>query len=210
MKETYCDINILLDKSRSMEWKTNDVIDGFNKFISEQREVKGEARVSLYLFDNDYHKVFKDVDLKLVKTLTVADYTPKGSTSLWYSMGTLIDEMGVKYNEMRNEHKPHQIILFCMTDGQENTSHLKFPTYDAKRVASMIAHQREKYSWNILFSGSDEKVINQDAAILREIKVCGGIHNYNNDVGNSFEATSRGTRNLRNSVERLAKNFYGA
>jgi len=42
------------------------------------------------------------------------------------------------------------VIIACMTDGEENSS----CQYSNDKVSRMIKHQREKYSWDVIFLGA--------------------------------------------------------
>jgi hypothetical protein len=44
---------ILLDRSGSMASIADDVVGGFNEFLDRQRQLEGEARVTLAQFDNE-------------------------------------------------------------------------------------------------------------------------------------------------------------
>ena len=107
------DIVYILDKSGSMNGTEKTTVNGFNDYIrEEQRKFKKvmnifhktlndaykqgilldpmipiEPTVSLVLFDNDYHYVFKDKRLLDIKRLDYEDYRPSGSTALLDTIG---------------------------------------------------------------------------------------------------------------------------
>ena len=64
-KPTY--ITLLLDKSQSMEVTKKSTIDGFNKFISSQKEDELDKIVSLYQFNQRRYTTFENLDLKKVE-----------------------------------------------------------------------------------------------------------------------------------------------
>jgi len=57
------DINILLDKSGSMQRNIEEVISGFNGYLAEQQQVFGDARLSLYQFNNRLNLTYSQMPL---------------------------------------------------------------------------------------------------------------------------------------------------
>jgi hypothetical protein len=52
MKPDYTHIAIILDRTGSMESIRDDVIGGFNSFLEEQRQLAGEATITLVQLDS--------------------------------------------------------------------------------------------------------------------------------------------------------------
>ncbi len=53
MKENYTEIAFVLDRSGSMESCADAAIEGFNRFLRDQQEAKGLAKLTLVLFDDE-------------------------------------------------------------------------------------------------------------------------------------------------------------
>ena len=70
MKQNYCDISVVLDRSGSMESIREDVIGGFNTFLDSQQKVNGDCTISLYQFDDVYETVYEGKDIKNASKLT--------------------------------------------------------------------------------------------------------------------------------------------
>nr|MBA3651086.1 VWA domain-containing protein [Chthoniobacterales bacterium] len=54
MKNNYAEIAFVLDRSGSMDSCRDAAIEGFNRFLKEQQQVEGLARLTLVLFDDEY------------------------------------------------------------------------------------------------------------------------------------------------------------
>lgn len=110
-------INFILDKSGSMSVIHKDVIDGFNRFIKEQRAFDGEEpRMTLTLFDTAVSQSFIGTPLHLVKDITGESYKPGGNTALLDAVGKtirLIEPLVTKGDA---------VLTVIFTDGEENSS----------------------------------------------------------------------------------------
>lgn len=158
-KPNSCEIVVILDRSGSMESIRPAVVDGFNKFIQEQKQIPGECAVSLFQFDDIYEEVFIRKPLSAVPSL---ELLPRGWTALLDAVGKTVTSMGQCYAAMPEENRPSRVLCLIITDGNENAS----TEYKKPRIAEMIKHQREKYSWEFVFLGSDESAL-QVASELR-------------------------------------------
>ena len=54
MKKGLSELIFILDMSGSMSSLTEDTIGGFNSMIEKQKEVEGDANITLVLFDHEY------------------------------------------------------------------------------------------------------------------------------------------------------------
>ena len=150
------DITIILDRSGSMDSVKSDTIGGFNSFLSEQQNVKGEASLSLVQFDDQYEVVYLDKDINSADKLTDATFQPRGSTALFDAVGRTINSVGQRLSALPENDRPDKVLLVVMTDGFENASR----EFNAAKVSEMINHQRNNYKWEFMFIGA-----NQDAVL---------------------------------------------
>lgn len=151
------DITIVLDKSGSMAGTRQATIDGFNEFIDDQREVPGEANVSLVQFGSAYTPDYTAQPIANVQDLSHSTYNPnEGSTRLYDSVCRAIDETGQRLAAMDEAQRPGKVIMVIYTDGLENDSR----QFNENDVKQRIEHQRETYKWEFLFLGA-----NQDAML---------------------------------------------
>lgn len=169
-KSNSCEIVVVLDRSGSMDLVRVDMENGFNSFIARQKQVPGECTVSLTQFDTVFEDVYQGKDLKDVPPLQLM---PRGMTALYDAVGKTIAAVGERLLKTNPDLRSSKVLFMVITDGQENASH----EYNAERVKKMIAHQRDKYSWEFVFLGSDITT-NESAHIL-------GIYNVGNYVNSS-------------------------
>lgn len=151
MNSQLTDIVFILDRSGSMHGLRSDAIGGFNAFVEEQQAVPGEGRMTLVLFDHEYTVVYDGRPLADVPQLTTETYVPRGSTALYDAVGRTIATVGERLSNTPEADRPGTVIVAIMTDGLENASR----EYSHVRIAEMIKHQTETYSWNFLFLGAN-------------------------------------------------------
>lgn len=149
--EDYTAIGIIIDKSGSMSDKVEFVVDGFNEFLGEQKEVDGRATITTTFFDSAFPpEIEKGKDLQAMEELTEEDYNPGGRTALLDAVGYTIDEMGKRFDKMGEADKPSDVILCIITDGKENSSR----EYKREQIKDMIEEQEEEWGWDVIFIGA--------------------------------------------------------
>lgn len=149
MKSNLLHICFVLDESGSMYNSIDDVTEGFQKLIDEQRKEKnGECIISLYRFSDTVKKDYIGKPVDEVSRLT---YSPWGCTAMNDGVGTAIDEIGKWLSDMDESERPSKNIIVIMTDGKENAS----KEYDFDVVKKKIKHQEEKYSWTFVYMGTN-------------------------------------------------------
>ena len=185
-------IVFIIDRSGSMGGLESDVIGGFNSFIEEQKKIKGEADVSLVLFDHEYTKPFTNVDIQHTKLLNEDTYIPRGTTALLDAVGRTITDVGKELREMRELDRPEKVIVCIITDGHENSS----SDYSRSQIKEMVEHQQNKYSWEFIFFGA-----NMDAFAE------GGSLGFKFDNISNYENTGVGNRNAYASMSCMVANY---
>ena len=167
------EIAIIVDRSGSMHGKEMDTVGGINSSLDELRKNKNDAEninVSIKLFDHDEKMIMRHRKLDNSVKFNIADYCPRGSTSLYDAIGnSLVYFMEMK---IRNPNAYDSCVMYIATDGLENTS----KQYSSHKLKELIKNANEIYGIDILYLGS-----NQDA-ILEAGKI--GI-NYNNAINYS-------------------------
>lgn len=138
-------IQIVLDKSGSMENLRDEMIVSYNKFIADQKKNNVQAKVSLTMFDTNFINVYDNKLLKHVPKLTRDTYDPSGSTALLDAVGDAIDRL-VEVN-------PEKVVFVIVTDGEENSSH----KFTLSTIKGKIERATRK-GWQFVYLGS-----NQDA-----------------------------------------------
>ena len=143
-------INFVLDKSGSMDVIRDATISGFNEFLGDQQREGGEARMTLTLFDTQFHTVASAVPVREISPLDYDTYAPDGMTALYDAIGhtmRITDDYAAK-------HGPDQVLFVIMTDGQENSS----VEFDQRRVFEMIRDRQQNAEYEFIYLGA-----NQDA-----------------------------------------------
>jgi hypothetical protein len=155
MRSDLTEIAFVLDRSGSMNPIAGDAIGGFNTFLAAQQALPGEARLTLVLFDHEYLVTHNNVPIQAVPPLDATTYVPRGMTALLDAVGRTIDDVGTRLAGTPEEQRPAKVICAILTDGQENASR----DYTFAKVAAMIKHQQEKYSWEFLFLAANQDAI---------------------------------------------------
>ena len=177
MKDGLTEIICILDESASMSAVWDEAITGFNLFITEQKKIAGEAKVTVTFFNTEYRIEHNGVPLDTIPELTRYNYDPHGMTALLDAIGRTIDTVGVRLHTTPEEEKPEKVIMVILTDGEENSS----KEYTRPMLLDKINHQRDTYKWEFVFLAA-----NQDAFAAGS-KI--GVHHVSN-----FRATPDGTR----------------
>lgn len=177
MTENITEIVCVLDRSGSMESMKDEPIGGFNRFIEEQKELEGEAKLTLVLFDDQYDVIHDGVDLKEVPKLTKDVYWPRGMTALLDAVGKAVNTVEARLSKLKDEYQPEKVIVVILTDGLENSSH-EFKKEDLKKKIEEL--QKEK-KWEFIFMGSELESFDDARGMGLKASMC-----------DSYQATSEG------------------
>jgi hypothetical protein len=200
-KPNSTEIIFVVDRSASMASIAEAMKSGFEEFISKQKGVDGECRVTLTRFDDHYDVVYTGRPLTEVASL---ELEPRGMTALLDAVGRTINDTGSRLARMKESDRPSQVLFVIITDGQENASR----EFNRERVFRMITHQREKYNWEFIFLGANQDSIAsaRDLGIHVSNAVC-----FNADVGGTkglMRGLSANVANYRSSGKGTMENLY--
>lgn len=148
MKDNLTELVLIVDRSGSMATIRKDAQGGFDEFIKKQKEVEGEARITLTEFDSQINVVCENIDIKEMKPYKLE---PRGSTALLDAIGQTINKIGKRLSETKEEDRPSKVFVCIITDGEENSSR----EFSKTQIKEMIEHQRTKYSWEFVFIGAN-------------------------------------------------------
>ncbi len=192
MKDSLSHIQIVLDRSGSMADVAEATIAGFNEFVARQKEVPGDATLTLIQFDseNPYEIVFDTKPLKEIPQLTGHTFVPRGMTPLLDAMGRSIDGLGEKLSKTPEADRPAKVFIVTVTDGLENHS----KEYTKDRIAKLIKHQTDAYKWQFIFLGA-----NQDAITV------GGGYNIPTASSLTYAANPRAVRHATVSASNAVR-----
>ena len=195
MKKGLTEIIYVLDGSGSMESMREAVVFGFNKFVSDQKQGKGDARLTLVQF-SDYDKIqtlFDNINIQVIPVWTMRDYLPEGNTALYDAVGKTIDVVGSRLSVTPEDQRPEKVLFVIYTDGMENNSRF----YTKQDVNEKTAHQLEVYSWEFIYLGSNQDSCENARGL--------GINNYANvayvasSIENSYATLSKAVSELRST-----------
>lgn len=181
MRSGYAHIVILLDRSGSMESIKSDTIGGFNRFLSEQQRVPGEATLTLVQFDDELETLCRFRSLGQVSPLGPDTYVTRNCTALLDAMGKVIRTTGEDLAFLAEDQRPDRVLFVVITDGMENSS----KEFKKDQIRQMIKLQEEKYNWKFVFLGA-----NMDAVAE------GGTIGVSVNSSMTFAPTAKGIRNV--------------
>lgn len=189
MKKNLTEIVSVIDESGSMSSIKLDAEGGYRTFIDAQKNVPGEAVVTLYTFSNSVSKLFEEKPISEVGYLKLY---PTGSTALLDAIGHAINGVGARLADKKEEDRPEKVIVCILTDGEENCSR----GFTNAKIKEMIEHQRSKYGWEFVFLGA-----NQDAFATA------GAFGISKGFTSSFAATAVGTRSAYTDMSAMVTNY---
>ena len=202
MNNNLTEIGVVLDRSGSMSGVVSDAIGGFNTFLETQKEIPGDANITVSLFDDVIEYYVKDTPVKSVAPLTKITYVPRGMTALYDAIGVLINDFGKKFSNMKEEDRPAKVIIAILTDGAENAS----KEFTENKIFDMIKTQRDTYNWEFIFLAAGESAMTEGANIGMSMTKCAQF--VNDSAGNTaaYTALCSYTRSLRGAVDMTSYN----
>jgi hypothetical protein len=151
-------ISFVMDKSGSMMPLASSTIEGFNRFLEEQRGIPG-GRMSLTLFDTDFEVRYVARPLDRVPLLAAGGenpYRPGGMTALLDAVGTTIK--GTEEWLRTHPGFSGRVLVAVWTDGQENSSrewHINIPMTDGDdRDLNGLIAWKQREGWEFVFLGA--------------------------------------------------------
>jgi uncharacterized protein YegL len=155
MNNQLTEIAFVLDRSGSMQSVAPAAVTGFNDFLRDQLAARGQARLTLVLFDDVQEVPVDNLPLAEVLPLNSDTYVPRGTTALLDAIGETIDRLGRRLEQTPEADRPGKVIVPILTDGLENAS----SRFTWAQVAAKIKHQTEVYRWDFLFLGANQDAI---------------------------------------------------
>lgn len=156
----------ILDRSGSMGGSEDNVIEGYNAFVAEQKDIDGECRFTLVGFDSKGSKgswgsqvpvietLYEGLDVSEVPLLNNDSYFARGGTPLNDAIGLSVDRAGERFAAMDEKDRPAKVVVFVSTDGAENTS-IEFPGRGNESLRVKVKHQEDKYNWQFVFTAGN-------------------------------------------------------
>ena len=188
------EILVITDRSGSMGTIANDVIGGYNRFLEEQKEVEGDAKVTFVQFDDHYEVVYEGKPLSAAPNLDNKTFVPRGMTALYDALGKTLS---TQKQRIEKEAWADLVIVCVITDGQENASH----EYTNATVKPLIKDAEDR-GWKFIYLGAnqDSFAVTQNLGMTNTLSAAQA--NYTADakgVGMAYASFSDATRALRSS-----------
>jgi len=139
------EIVVVLDRSGSMSSIGEATVEGFNKFLDEQKNSEGEGFITLVQFDDRYEMDYQGIPVKDATPLVLGEnFIPRGSTALFDAIGKTIEDLNTD----------RDVVFVIITDGEENSS----KTYKREAIMKMIETQTNE-GWKFLFLAANQDAI---------------------------------------------------
>jgi hypothetical protein len=180
------DITMILDRSGSMGRIHEQVIRSFNDFLTEQKAVEGEAKISLIQFDNEYEVNYEGIDIQKAEDLNATTYMPRASTALNDAIGRTITNMKARLKETNDK-----VVVVITTDGMENAS----VEFRRAQIREMIKECEEKLGWKFMYLAADDASFDEYEGMGME-------------RGRSFKS-GRGGRGYDNAAKLMSSKIAG-
>ena len=143
------DIYYLVDRSKSMQPRKEQVLRGLNEFLDSQKSMA--SRLSLYTFSDALETLWEHESVDHLHPLTEDEYQPAGCTALLDAMGILLEEK-IQWDTRE------KVVLVVLTDGDDNISF----RYTRYRIQQLVDQHRSQLE--LVFVGSNQEDILFDAS----------------------------------------------
>lgn len=136
-----CHVLMAIDASGSMSKVRDDVIGGFNSYITDLAD-DVHWIITVVLFNTDVWYLCRGAELGDVPVMTETNYRPRGNTALNDALGDLLTDTPVGVAD--------RILMVVNTDGMENASR-EFRGGDVQRL---IKERDKDPRWGFVFLGA--------------------------------------------------------
>lgn len=154
------DITIVLDRSGSMQSVAKETIEGFNRFLDEQKDAKIKAKVTLAQFDHEYELLYEGAELEEAGPLSNRTYIPRGLTALLDAIGRTIELTKDRVSKFSEKEMP-RVVFVIITDGHENNSR----KYSRVKIFKKISKLEKKHGWQFVFLGANQDAIEEASTL---------------------------------------------
>lgn len=150
--QTPVEIVAIIDRSGSMREIQADAIGGFNAFLEKQKQLPGEAVLTLALFDHEYLTPVTAAPLQTVEPLTDQTFVPRGTTALYDAIGRTLTDLLAR--------SPQRAIVVILTDGAENASR----EFNRAQAKDLINRAQDK-GYQVLYLAANQDAFQTGAQI---------------------------------------------
>jgi len=140
----YTHMAFVVDRSGSMHPIQDDMNGAIKQTLTEQDQMPGRLVVDICTFDSEIDFPYNDATASEVKGDIIE---ARGTTSLLDAIGLTVTRLGRKLSLMPEDHRPANVIVVVVTDGQENSSR----EYTREGIKAMVQEQTDRWGWNFLY-----------------------------------------------------------
>ena len=133
--------------------------------------------------------------MQAVQPLTQETFVPHSGAPLLNAMGRGINELTQSLGAIREADRPASVVVFVITDGQENSSR----EFQHDVVAAMIAEKQELAGWQFVFLSADLNAVN-DAIHQYGVRPTHAMAFDKNEQGSRLRLRSACSRRARRSA----------
>lgn len=137
-------IAVILDRSGSMQGRTDAVIEHLNSYKEEVANLPENVEMSIYQFDTEYEPIVESINARVIPDLTSAVYYPRGGTALLDAIGRTIANLD------RRRDLPAKVVVVINTDGAENSSR----EYTQNQIKQLVTDRQSQKDWQFVFVGA--------------------------------------------------------
>jgi len=202
----------IIDRSGSMHSMggSSEISGAVNKFFEDQyvHEKNGKRVISsLTTYDNIISHVYEPTEQHI--TVNPEDVEPRSMTAMNEAIGTTIQKIG-EYLSLKTDEMPGLIIVFILTDGEENASSgIWSGRNGTMKIKEMITHQRDVYKWQFMFAGANIDSISVGDDLGIESSMCIDFHTSSGGCATAIRSCSNATSRLVNTNSGARVHFAG-
>jgi len=184
-------ILFVLDESGSMQPKANDVVNGFNRYVQDQKAGTDECVLSLVKFNTTKSRVYTCKPINDAPELSYATYVPGGSTALLDAVAESI--------RIGDEEPSDRVICVIVTDGEENASR----ETSQSQVAAIMKEREDSGKWTFAYLGESPERWSQTMGTS-----VNNTMQYNaGNIGSQLDTLSCATVTMRSTPMTASANF---
>lgn len=143
MEREIVELVCLVDKSRSMYGREQDVLDIYNSLLEDYRGRERKCYVTTCLFSDTADVIYLHNEMKHVRPLTQRDYCVEGDSAIFDAVCDTFAQVDECLQYIKDEIKK-QVNVYVITDGIDNCS----VRFVCDEFLSLI-QQKAADGWNI-------------------------------------------------------------
>lgn len=199
MKTMIC---LILDRSGSMGGRENDVINGVNSFLDEQKKLPDPASIAFVRFDTEATERFRPMqNLTEMKPLERSEYSPRGGTPLLDAVGSTITALDDDWKK----EQPERCIMVIVTDGEENSSR----EYTKSKVKELIQARQDSGKWAFIYLGANVDAFQEAGSMGIALANAASYQNTFKGTASLYRTVSASASNMRQTGNMTATNLGG-